>query len=168
MEQLIETGIRSLVLRFLKDSDAEELLLRIDQSREHLRQWLSWLDGTKDVSDTLNFIRRCSASASDGTAFHYALLWEDEIVGLVSFNSVEENNHCATIGYWLAKSRTGRGLMTAAMKALISQGFRRLGLNRIQARVAIDNHESQAICDRLGLKKEGVLRQAEWLYDHYE
>jgi ribosomal-protein-serine acetyltransferase len=58
--------------------------------------------------------------------------------------------------------------MTAAMKALISQGFRRLGLNRIQARVAIDNHESQAICDRLGLKKEGVLRQAEWLYDHYE
>jgi len=38
--------------------------------------------------------------------------------------------------------------------------------NRIQAR-AIGNYPSQAVCDRSGLKKEGVLRQAEWLYDHY-
>ena len=53
--------------------------------------------------------------------------------------------------------------MTAAVKALIDEGFQHLELNRIQARVAT----SQAVCDRLGLKKEGVLRQAEWLYDHY-
>jgi hypothetical protein len=39
--------------------------------------------------------------------------------------------------------------------------------NRIQARAAIGNYPSQAVCDRSGLKKEGVLRQAEWLYDHY-
>jgi ribosomal-protein-serine acetyltransferase len=38
--------------------------------------------------------------------------------------------------------------------------------NRIQAR-AIGNYPSQAVYDRSGLKKEGVLRQAEWLYDHY-
>jgi len=71
------------------------------------------------------------------------------------------------MGYWLARSQTGRGLMTAAVKALISQGFQQLELNRIQARVATGNYPSQAVCDRLGLKKEGVLRQAEWLYDHY-
>jgi ribosomal-protein-serine acetyltransferase len=42
-----------------------------------------------------------------------------------------------------------------------------MGLNRIEARVATGNHASQAVCDRAGLKKEGVLREAEWLYDHY-
>jgi hypothetical protein len=26
---------------------------------------------------------------------------------------------------------------------------------------------SQAVCERPGLKNEGVLREAEWLYDHY-
>ena len=57
--------------------------------------------------------------------------------------------------------------MTTAAKTLISEGFRQLELNRIQARVATENYPSQAVCDRLGLKKEGVLRQAEWLYDHY-
>ena len=71
------------------------------------------------------------------------------------------------MGYWLAKSHTARGYMTAAVKALIDDGFKHLELNRIQARVATDNYPSQAVCDRLGLKKEGVLRQAEWLYDHY-
>jgi RimJ/RimL family protein N-acetyltransferase len=60
-----------------------------------------------------------------------------------------------------------RGYMTAAVKALIDEGFQQLELNRIQARVATGNYPSQAVCDRLGLKKEGVLRQAEWLYDHY-
>ena len=57
--------------------------------------------------------------------------------------------------------------MTTAAKTLISEGFRQLELNRIQATVATENYPSQAVCDRLGLKKEGVLRQAEWLYDHY-
>jgi ribosomal-protein-serine acetyltransferase len=86
---------------------------------------------------------------------------------MISFSSIEKHNRCATAGYWLAKSQTGRGLMTAALKALINEGFQRLEVNRIQARVATDNYPSQVVCDRAGLKKEGALRQAEWLYDHY-
>jgi ribosomal-protein-serine acetyltransferase len=95
------------------------------------------------------------------------LLSGGEIVGMISFNSIEKLNRCATVGYWLAKSQTGRGLMTGAIKALIAKGFQQLKLNRIQARVATGNFLGQAVCDRAGLKKEGVLRQAEWLYDHY-
>ena len=57
--------------------------------------------------------------------------------------------------------------MTTAAKTLISAGFRQLELNRIQATVATENYPSQAVCDRLGLKKEGILRQAEWVNDHF-
>lgn len=77
--------------------------------------------------------------------------------GLISFNNIEKRNRCATIGYWLAKSQTGRGIMTAAVKALIAVGFEHLELNRIQARVATGNRQSQAVCERAGLKTEGVL-----------
>jgi hypothetical protein len=54
----IETEISSLKLRLLKEEDAEEVFLRNDQNRDHLRQWMPWLDETKSASDTLNFIRR--------------------------------------------------------------------------------------------------------------
>ena len=163
----IETEMPSLILRLLREEDAEELFLRNDQNRDHLRQWMPWLDETKSASDTLNFIRRSLESATAGTQCHYALLLDGGLVGVVAFNSIEKLNHCATMGYWLAKSQMGRGYMTAAVKALIDEGFQQLALNRIQARVATGNYQSQAVCDRLGLKKEGVLRQAEWLYDHY-
>jgi ribosomal-protein-serine acetyltransferase len=163
----IRTEIPSLKLRLLKEEDAEELFLRNDQNRGHLRQWMPWLDETKSPADTLNFIRRSLESATAGTRYSYALVLDDEFVGVVAFNNIEKLNHCATMGYWLAKSKMGRGYMTAAVKALIDEGFQQLELNRIQARVATGNYPSQAVCDRLGLKKEGVLRQAEWLYDHY-
>ena len=163
----IKTEIPSLKLRLLKEEDAEELSLRVDQNREHLRRWLPWLDGAKDISDQLKFIQRCSEGAIAGTALHYALLSGGEIVGMVSFNNIEKLNRCGTMGYWLAEAQIGKGLMTAAVKALIDDGFEHLELNRIQARVATDNHRSQAVCDRAGLKKEGVLRQSEWHSNHF-
>jgi ribosomal-protein-serine acetyltransferase len=163
----IKTDVPSLNLRFLNEEDAEELFLRIDQNREHLRRWMPWLDGAKGPSDQLKFIQRCSEGAVAGRAFHYAILSSCEIVGMVGFNGIEKANRCGTIGYWLAESHTGRGLMTSVVKAFISEGFQQLELNRIQARVATGNYPSQAVCDRAGLKREGVLRQAEWLYDHY-
>ncbi len=128
----IKTEIPSLILRLLKEEDAEELSLRVDQNREHLRQWLPWLDGAKSPTDQLKFIQRCSECAVAGTAFHYALLSSGEIVGMVSFNSIEKLNRCATMDYWLAKSQTGRGLMRAAVKALIDWGFQNVELNRFK------------------------------------
>ena len=55
----IKTEIPSLILRLLREEDGEELSLRVDQNREHLRRWLPWLDGAKDTSDQLKFIQRC-------------------------------------------------------------------------------------------------------------
>lgn len=147
------------------EDDAEELALRVDENREYLRRWASWVDRTTTRSDSQKFVRTCLESAISGTGYHYALLLDAEIVGLVTFNTIEKINRCATLGYWLAKSQTGRGLMTTAAKALIREGFRQLEfefkrgspLETIPVKLSV----------RLGLKKEGVLRQAEWVNDHF-
>ena len=167
MNVQILTELPFVVLRLLKVEDAENLFRLVNENREYLRKWLPWLDETESQSDQLKFIQTFSECAAAGTQFHYAILLHGEIAGLVSFNNIEKRNRCATIGYWLARSQTGRGIMTAAVKALIAAGFEHLELNRIEARVATGNRQSQAVCERAGLKTEGVLRQAEWLYDHY-
>lgn len=57
--------------------------------------------------------------------------------------------------------------MTASCTALIEHAFTTWNLNRIAIRCAAGNVRSQAIPQRLGFTREGVQRQAEWLYDHY-
>lgn len=47
MTSEIMTELGSVVLRLLKEEDAEELFLRVEESREHLRSWVPWLDATK-------------------------------------------------------------------------------------------------------------------------
>lgn len=61
----------------------------------------------------------------------------------------------------------GKGLMTKACETLVRHAFEDLGLNRVEIRAAVDNRKSRAIPERLGFQQEGVLRDAEWLYDRY-
>jgi hypothetical protein len=110
------------------EDDAEELALRVDQNREHLRRWASWVDGTTTTSDSLKFARTCLESAISGTGFHYALLLDAEIVGLITFNTIEKINRCATLGCWLAKSQTGRGLMKNRCKNAHQRGISTVGV----------------------------------------
>jgi hypothetical protein len=80
----IETEIPSLKLQLLKEEDAEELFLRVDQDREYLAWRVSWVGGITTKADTLKFARFCLESAVSGTGFHYALLLDGEIAGMVS------------------------------------------------------------------------------------
>ncbi len=55
--------------------------------------------------------------------------------------------------------------MTAACRALVDHTLGKLGLNRVTIACATENKKSCAIPKRLGFRREGVVRQAEWLYD---
>jgi ribosomal-protein-serine acetyltransferase len=49
----------------------------------------------------------------------------------------------------------------------MDHGFGELGLNRIEIKAAAGNLRSQAVAVRLGMVREGVERQSEWLYDRF-
>lgn len=57
--------------------------------------------------------------------------------------------------------------MTRACQAMITYAFHTMKLNKVEIRCATENVRSRAIPERLGFKEEGLIRQAEWLYDHY-
>ncbi len=66
----------------------------------------------------------------------------------------------AGLGYELARSAQGQGLMSEAVKAVLQHGRLSLQLERVDATVHPDNAPSIALLERLGFVREGLLRQA--------
>jgi RimJ/RimL family protein N-acetyltransferase len=60
----------------------------------------------------------------------------------------------------LAPQFNGRGYVTRGIKYLEDLAFGRLGINRMQIQIDVNNVKSQVVAVRAGYKKEGVLRQA--------
>ena len=66
----------------------------------------------------------------------------------------------AEIGAWLDRGATGRGLVTNAVRHMIDWAFTERGLHRIEWHCTPANAPSIAVAKRLGMTREGVLRQA--------
>ncbi|WP_395751541.1 GNAT family N-acetyltransferase [Prosthecobacter sp.] len=65
--------------------------------------------------------------------------------------------HVSEIGYWLAKSHWGRGIMTAVVKAVAERGFRELGVRRITAPIFAPNVGSARVLEKSGFVVEAPL-----------
>jgi ribosomal-protein-serine acetyltransferase len=156
-----------LELRLLQLADAEELFALTDANRLYLRQWLPWLDIINQVEDTRDFIARTMNQFTKHEGLVADICYSGKIVGLVGFNRIEQWDRIGYIGYWLAESAQGKGLMTKSCQSLINYGFTTLRLNRIVITCATENHRSRAIPLRLGFTHEGVVRDAEWLYSQF-
>jgi ribosomal-protein-serine acetyltransferase len=158
---------RGLELRSLRLRDARALFALVDANRDRLRTWLPWPDANRTVLDSRAYILLMRKRAQAGLGQAFGLWWKGELVGVAGFNWVDRANRCGAIGYWLAETAQGRGLMTAAVAALVRHGFRTLKLNRIEIRAGVRNRRSRAIPERLGFRREGILRQVERLGDRY-
>jgi ribosomal-protein-serine acetyltransferase len=79
----------------------------------------------------------------------------------------QRQNQIGYIGYWLAASYQGKGIMTKSCQMLIDYAFETLKLHRVVITCATENQRSRAIPLRLGFTHEGVARGAELLYGRF-
>ena len=156
-----------LALTPLELRDAHELFDLTDRNRAYLRHWLPWLDNITRPEDTRAFIRAAQAQASQNSGTQLAIRLDGRIAGIVGHHQIDWRNRLTSLGYWVSEEFQGRGLVTAASQALVSHAFNQAQLNRVEIRCATGNDRSRAIPLRLGFREEGLLRDAEWLYDHF-
>ncbi|GER87780.1 ribosomal-protein-serine acetyltransferase [Dictyobacter vulcani] len=157
----------SLELKSVAERDARALFQLVDTNRLYLRQWLPWIDYTQTVEDELAYIRSVTMQFQDNQSISCAILYKGSIAGTISYHPIDWANRKVEIGYWLGAQFQGKGLMSAACKALTAYAFENLKLNKVEIRCATGNIRSCAIPQRLGFVEEGTIRQAEWLYDHF-
>ncbi|MGM8365826.1 GNAT family N-acetyltransferase [Virgibacillus sp. W0181] len=154
-------------MRMLSVRDAKPLYEMTERSREHLQNWIPWVDEIRTVNDALEFIKQSFHSYAERSGLSAGVFYQQKLSGVIGFNQFDWKNKIGYIGYWLAVDYEGLGIMTRAVRALTDYAFDELELNRVDIRAAYANKRSRAIPERLGYTKEGHLRQAEWLYDHY-
>ncbi len=154
-------------LRLVEGADAQKLFDLIDRNRWHLRCWLPWLDGNMSIDDTQNFIRHSQEQYSSKKGFQAAVWSEDKIAGIIGYHPIDWQNRSVMIGYWLGEQFQGKGIMTAACRALVNYAFNEFKLHRVEIKCATGNTKSRAIPERLHFTKEGVIKDGEWLYDHF-
>jgi len=104
-----------------------------------------------------------------GTAATFAVVENDggRLVGVASL-MIKSEHRRAELGYWIALDRWNQGYATESNQRLVDFGFEVLGLHRIEARHFLRNPASGRVMLKLGMKAEGVERDAAVKGDRYE
>ena len=151
-----------LVLRPYHPDDAERVFEAVDESREHLRPWMAWVDGHASVDDSRDWCARCAANwlvRADLTVGVFAAA-SGHHLGCASLHDPDWGLRAFGIGYWLRASAVGRGYATEAARLLVDLAFERLGARRVELRCDARNEASRRVAERVGFVLEGRRRNA--------
>lgn len=154
-------------IRLPRIDEAPAFFALVEANRPRLKQWLHWLDDHVSLDDTRRHIDHFARLYETREAFHLGVFDAAQMCGMVSLQNIDWLNRKASLGYWLGEQWLGRGLMTQVCGTLIDYAFDELELNRLEILCATGNHRSKRIPAHFGFRLEGVMREAEWLYDHW-
>ncbi|EPJ55892.1 MAG: hypothetical protein OFPI_02370 [Osedax symbiont Rs2] len=140
---------------------ANALFSLVDGNRDYLSQWMVWPPLNQKVADATAFIKRSLQGFAEHREMACGIEYNGELVGSISFNLIDHNLRKVELGYWLAENMQGKGIISRACKVMIDYAFTRLEMQKVEIRVAEHNHPSNKVCQRLGFKLEGCLRNAE-------
>jgi len=132
-------------------ADAPEFVAAVLASRSLHQPWA-------DPPDTPErFAAYLGRAAREDQACY--LIRHAECGALVGFanigNIVRGAFQSGYLGYGAFVSHAGRGLMSAGLRAVISDAFGSLGLHRLEANIQPGNARSVAVARRLGFRLEG-------------
>ncbi len=148
-------------------SHATAIFNLVDSNRDHLKQWLPWVDKMQTVENFKNHISDCIKREADQTDYAFVILYNDVLAGRIGIHYIDNQNKIASLGYWLGNNSQGKGIITNCCTSIIKHCFTALDLNRIEIKCAVENYKSRKIPEKLNFFKEGVIREGELLNDGF-
>lgn len=140
----LEEKDTDLILKWRNDPEIMEKMISSHpiSREEHLR----WFHGLQKKNDRLEFV--------------IVTINEEQPIGTVSLKDIGLQHSKAELGKLIGERKYRRkGYATEAAKLLVEYGFKRLGLNRIYARVLEYNEANIQLDKKLGFRVERVLRE---------
>ncbi len=168
---MLRSDSANVVIRWWSPADAEELARQADDRGV----WVHMRDAFPSpyrLEDAERFI--AMAQAMDPQTY-FAVTALGRIAGGIGYMlRADVERVGAEVGYWLGREFRGRGIGTAALRAVTDRAFRtQPGLCRLYAVPFAGNMASARILEHVGYRLEGTLRQSaikdgrvvdQWMY----
>ncbi|OEJ60634.1 GNAT family N-acetyltransferase [Streptomyces agglomeratus] len=150
-------------LRPLEPWNAEEFLAHMDRGREHIGRFVELPDHVTDLPSATSFLQRYADKAAADSGRLYGIWADGTLVGGVMFRIFDAAAGNCEAGCWLEPTSVGRGLITRALRLMIDWAVEERGMHRVEWVAGADNTASLNVARRLGMVREGVLRES-YLY----
>lgn len=154
-----------LQLALIQESFAPRYVELVSEQKEYLSQWLAWPEFCHAEQDFKLFAQRMLHDYADGKSMTCAIIYQGEIVGNCSFNTINHDTKRVEVGYWLSQPHQGKGIITRVVTKLIDIAFNELKLEKVELSAAKDNLASRAVAERVGMTLEGIITNAEKVGD---
>ena len=159
--QVIASGER-VDMRYPQRADYREWAKLRASSADFLGQWEpTWAKDELSKAAYKARVRRADIELENGTGQVFFIFDRvtNKLVGGISLGNIRYGMaRSGQIGYWMGEAYAGKGLMQDAVKALISFGFDRLNLHRLEAACIPSNERSVAVLQKTGFTQEGLLK----------
>lgn len=153
-----ELNTERLLLRRVHLKDAADLF---EYARDpEVARFVTWKPHQK-VSDTKKAIVWFQEQYAKSLSVSWGLLHRahEKVIGTCGFVAISVPDERAEIGYAMSRDYWGKGYMSEAVRAVLQYGFETMKLNRIEAKVDLENNASSHLLEKMGMKYEGILRQ---------
>jgi RimJ/RimL family protein N-acetyltransferase len=123
--------------------------------------WTIRVTSVPEPDDTGGYIERARQAFAEGHRLAFAVLdaTNGEVIGCSSYHDIVPSVERLEIGYtWYAKSRQRTHVNACAKLLLMRHAFETLGAKLVGWRTDNFNFASQRAIERLGARKDGVIR----------
>ena len=156
---------KHLILRQLKSSDTEAMFRYL--SDPEVTRYLD-TQPHQTLEQTRHLLNFLNSFFEQGQGFRWGIVQKSHnsagpVIGTCGYHAWVKTHRRAEIGYELARSWWGQGVMAEAISALLPFGFEEMGLNRVEAMVLIGNTASAHFLEKLNFQKEGLLKEYEFI-----
>ena len=147
-----------VVVRIVREEDAEPLARVARSNREFLRPWEPARDEDYFTAEgQRRIIDDALLLYSGGIHLPCTILLDGELVGRINVNNIVRGSlQSGDVGYWVAESAGGRGVATSAVEAVLQISFTVLNLHRVAANTLVHNARSQRVLEKNGFERVGL------------
>jgi len=154
MIEPVELRSERLLLRPFRISDVDDALAY--RNDEEFARYLPWVPQPFTRRDAEEFVARNILEPWE-TYPTFAVVLGGRVIGSINLE-VDAKNEIAMLGYAIGSDHWGKGLTPEAGRAVIGWGFETFNLAKIWASTDLRNERSWRVMDKLGMRREAVLR----------